>query len=94
LGHDVKSVSKAMPDQYDNPNLDDIHAEMAEKTPEGPLGRFGIPRVELIDYDLPGEVKGLIRQYLAGGIGTMELASRLEHIRMDLMARSKDALTE
>lgn len=67
-----------MRDVYDNPQ--DTFVEQAEKSPRGPLGLLEPPRVSLTS-DLPPEVEDAVRQFVAGDLGAMELALRLEAIR-------------
>jgi hypothetical protein len=70
-----------MRDWYDAPQVEDILAEQAQCMPRGPLGTLEPPEVNLVE-GLPTDAVDMLKQYLAGQIGTMELATRLEEIRM------------
>lgn len=70
-----------MRDWYDNPQIEDILAEQAEKLPYGPLGRLGNEVIELIE-GLPPDAADLMREYLGGKINTMVFANRVEDIRL------------
>jgi len=80
MGHDP-TQGGAMRDWYDNPQIEDVLAEQAEKMPYGPLGLLGHGPVELID-GIPSDAVSLMLEYLAGQIGTMEFATRVEAIRL------------
>lgn len=77
-GHDPAS-SGAMRDWYDNP--DDTFAEQSAKMPYGPLGLLDPPKVAS-DVGLPPEIVRLLTDYLNQKVGTMELATRLETLRV------------
>jgi hypothetical protein len=79
MGHDP-TQGGSMRDWYDNPQLEDILAEQAERLPHGPLGILGDESVQLTD-EIPPEAVSLMQDYLSGQIGTMEFASRAEAIR-------------
>jgi len=80
MGHDPTS-GESMRDWYDAPQVEDILAEQAQCMPRGPLGTLEPPEVKLVE-GLPTDAVDVLRQYLAGQVGTMELATRLEEIRM------------
>jgi integrase len=80
MGHDP-TQGGAMRDWYDNPQIEDVLAEQAEKLPHGPLGMLGHGAVELIE-GMPSDAVPLMFEYLAGQIGTMEFATRAEAIRL------------
>ncbi|MCJ7517720.1 MAG: hypothetical protein MUO18_07150 [Methanomassiliicoccales archaeon] len=80
MGHDP-TQGGAMRDWYDNPQIEDILAEQAEKLPYGPLGRLGNEVIELIE-GLPPDAADLMREYLGGKINTMVFANRVEDIRL------------
>jgi len=77
-GHDPSS-SGAMRDWYDNP--DDAFAEQSAKLPGGPMGLLEPPKI--VSEGLPSDAARIVADYLAGRIGTMELASRLEALRQN-----------
>ncbi len=77
-----------MRDWYDNPEMQDSLDEQSLKLPRGPLGLLEPPEVKLTE-GLPPEAVALLREFLAGGVGTLEFAHRLEalkahHPRVDL----------
>lgn len=80
MGHDP-TQGGAMRDWYDNPQIEDVLAEQAEKLPYGPLGMLGHGPIELIE-GMPSDAVPLMIEYLAGQIGTMEFATRAEAIRL------------
>jgi hypothetical protein len=79
MGHDP-TQGGAMRDWYDNPQLEEIFAEQAERLPKGPLGTLEPPIIELV-ADIPSEALEVLRNYLDGTLGTMEMASRLEALK-------------
>ena len=80
-----------MRDWYDNPAIEDILAEQAEYLPDGALGLLDSVKVELTEGLCPESVE-LLREYLAGRMGTMELANKVESIRLRLSAAQPPAL--
>ena len=80
MGHDP-TAGGSMRDWYDNPQIEDVLAEQAEKLPYGPLGMLGHGAVELVE-GMPSDAVPLMLEYLAGQIGTMEFATRAEAIRL------------
>jgi len=80
MGHDSKQGG-AMRDWYDAPPLEEVLEEQAERLPHGPLGLLE-PSVELLTDGLPKEAIELVQGYFAEKIGTMELATRLEAVRL------------
>ena len=80
MGHDP-TQGGSMRDWYDNPQIEDVLTEQAEKMPYGPLGMLGHGAIELIE-GLPSDAVPLMLEYLAGQIGTMEFATRAEVIRL------------
>jgi len=80
MGHDP-TQGGSMRDWYDNPQIEDVLAEQAEKLPYGPLGMLGHGAVELVE-GMPSDAVPLMLEYLAGQIGTMEFATRAEAIRL------------
>lgn len=89
LGHDSSS-GVSMRDWYDNPGLEDVFTEQAERMPHGCLGILQAPGVELTDA-IPKEAVPLIVDYLAGTIGTMEFASAMEKVRLKVISGSLDS---
>jgi len=80
MGHDP-TQGGAMRDWYDNPQIEDVLVEQAEKLPRGPLGVLWHGAVELVE-GMPSDAGPLMLEYLAGQIGTMEFATRVEAIRL------------
>ena len=80
MGHDP-TAGGAMRDWYDAPPLEDVFAEQAERLPHGPLGLLE-PAAALLADGLPKEAVKVLQAYLAGELGTMELATRLEAVRL------------
>ncbi len=76
-----------MRDWYDNPALEEIFEEQAEILPDGPLGTLTTPKVEMAEGVAP-ECVNLLREYLNGGIGTMEFATKMESLRLKLVAQT------
>ena len=91
MGHDP-TAGGAMRDWYDAPPLEDVFVEQAERLPHGPLGLLE-PSAELLADGLPKEAIELVRGYFAEEIGTMELATRLETVRLKA-SRSTSGLPE
>ena len=79
MGHDATSGG-AMRDWYDQPQVDDILAEQAERLPYGPLGILLPPRIELVDKDT--DILVLWTEYMAEKISTIEFATKAEELRM------------
>ncbi len=79
MGHDP-AQGGAMRDWYDRPGLEDVFTEQGEQLPRGPLGLLEPPEIKLVE-GLPPVAVELLRAYLAGEVGTMEMASRLEALR-------------
>ena len=79
MGHDA-TAGGAMRDWYDNPPMEDIFAEQAERLPDGPLGTLRPPRIEIV-ADIPPEVLEVVKDYIDEKIGTMEFASRMEGLK-------------
>ena len=75
-----------MRDWYDNPHIEDIFDEQASALPNGPLGILVPPEVKLISA-MPEEAVALLQAYLAGELGTMEYAARIESVRAKTSAR-------
>jgi len=90
MGHDATGGGN-MRDWYDNPAIEDILAEQAEYLPDGALGLLDSVKVELTEGLCPESVE-LLREYLAGRMGTMELANKVESIRLRLSAAQPPAL--
>ncbi|MBM4248266.1 MAG: site-specific integrase [Euryarchaeota archaeon] len=80
MGHD-SAAGGAMRDWYDRPQMAEILDEQAGKLPEGPLGRLVTPEITIVEA-LPAEAVEVVKAYMDQKIGTMELASRLEAIRL------------
>ena len=59
--------------------------EQGRELPRGPLGLLMAPEVEIV-ANRPPEVLTIVDSYLAGKIGTMEFASRMETVRMKAFA--------
>jgi len=78
MGHDATSGG-AMRDWYDQPQVDDILAEQAERLPYGPLGILLPPKVEVVDRD--AEILTLWTEYIAGKVSTIEFATRAEELK-------------
>ena len=70
-----------MRDWYDNCPLTDLLEEQAQCLPDGPLGSILKPKVELTE-GLSPEIVSAVTEYLAGHVGTMEFASRMEAFRL------------
>ncbi len=83
MGHDP-AQGGAMRDWYDAPQLEDVLTEQAERLPRGPLALLEPPEVRLID-GVPPEILEVVRAYVAGDVGTMEMASRLEALRLKVL---------
>jgi integrase len=79
MGHDATSGG-AMRDWYDQPQVDDILAEQAERLPYGPLGILLPPRIELVDKDT--DILVLWTEYMAEKISTIDFANKAEELRM------------
>jgi len=77
-----------MRDWYDTPRLEDVLEEQATVLPNGPLGLLHAPSVR-VESGLPKEVVELAEEYLAGKLGTMEFAQRMEAIQRRIFARSQ-----
>jgi len=69
-----------MRDWYDNCPLTDLLEEQAQCLPAGPLGNILKPKVELTEDPSP-EIVSAVTEYLAGRVGTMDFASRMESLR-------------
>jgi len=82
MGHDP-AAGGAMRDWYDRPHIEDMLAEQAERLPRGPLGLLEPAAVMLAD-GVPKEAAEVLRAYLAEEIGTFELATSLERIRLKM----------
>ncbi|MGD0057659.1 MAG: site-specific integrase [Methanomassiliicoccales archaeon] len=80
MGHD-STAGGAMRDWYDAPSVEAVFEEQADRLPHGPLGLLE-PSVELLADGLPKEAIELVQGYFAEEIGTMELATRLEAVRL------------
>jgi len=80
MGHDATGGGN-MRDWYDNPAIEDILAEQAEYLPDGALGLLDSVKVELTEGLCPESVE-LLREYLAGRMGTMEFANKIEAVRL------------
>jgi len=92
MGHDP-TAGGAMRDWYDAPPLEAVfEEEQAERLPHGPLGLLE-PSVELLADGLPKEAIELVQGYFAEEIGTMQLATRLETVRLRTL-RSTSGLPE
>ena len=78
MGHDP-TLSGAMRDVYDNP--EDCFAEQSSKLPNGPMALLEPPEVSVSD-GLSPEIVAIVREYQAGRIGTIELANRMEALRL------------
>ncbi|MCJ7463837.1 MAG: tyrosine-type recombinase/integrase, partial [Thermoplasmata archaeon] len=78
-GHD-SSQGDCMRDWYDNCPLTDLLEEQAQCLPDGPLGSVLKPKVELTE-GLSPEIVSVVTEYLAGRVGTMDFASRMESLR-------------
>jgi len=90
MGHDP-TQGGAMRDWYDNPPVEDVLTEQAEKLPHGPLGVLGHGALELED-GVPPDAVALMLEYLMGQIGTMEFATRAEAIRLRGSSRQASRL--
>ena len=66
--------------QYDKPGEEAILDEQAQCLPHGPLGLLKPPEVKVTD-GLSEATINLVREYEAGGIGSFELAQRLESLK-------------
>lgn len=80
MGHD-SAAGGAMRDWYDSPQLADILDEQAAKLPRGALGLLRPPELEVVQ-GIPPEAMGLLRDFLDGRCGAIELASKMEAIRL------------
>ncbi|MGQ9587764.1 MAG: hypothetical protein ACUVT7_05210 [Thermoplasmata archaeon] len=70
-----------MRDWYDSPQLQDIFDERAAHLPYGPLGLLEPPTVDL-EGGLSKDIVSLVSAYLAGQLGTMELATQMGKMRL------------
>ncbi len=83
MGHDptlAGGLAPAMRDVYDNPRNADIYAEQSAMLPRGPLGILEPPEVQ-VDEELPPEALAALKDFLAGRLGVMEMALRLEALQ-------------
>ena len=74
-----------MRDWYDSPQDEDILREQQERLPDGTLG-FLFPKIE-ITQGIPEEMLGVLGDYIAGKIGTMDMASQMETFRLRLLEK-------
>jgi integrase len=84
LGH-YPSYGGSMRDWYDSPQDEDILREQQERLPDGTLG-FLFPKIE-ITQGIPEEMLGVLGDYIAGKIGTMDMASQMETFRLRLLEK-------
>ncbi len=85
MGHD-STQGGAIGDWYDAPQLDEVFMEQAERLPRGPLGLLEPPEVTLVG-GIPPAAIALLKEYLAGACGTMDLVNRLEALRLETIAK-------
>jgi integrase len=90
MGHDA-TQGGAMRDWYDSPQLQDVFDEQAARLPYGPLGFLDPPTVEL-EGGLSKEVVSLVSAYVAGQLGTMELATQMEKMRLQRSTQQTPAM--
>lgn len=90
MGHDA-TQGGAMVDWYDSPQLQDVFDEQASRLPYGPLGFLNPPTVEL-EGGLSKEVVDIVSAYLAGQLGTMELATQMEKVRLHRSVQQAPAI--
>ncbi len=74
----ASGLAPAMWDVYDNPQ--DTYAEQSATLPRGPLGILEPPEVH-VDEELPPEALVALKDFLAGRLGVMEMALRLEALQ-------------
>jgi hypothetical protein len=79
-GHDSAS-GEAMRDWYDNPGHNDIFDEQSTVLPDGLLGTLKPPEIKIIEA-FPSDALSILREYMDGRIGTMEMATRMEAVRL------------
>jgi integrase len=79
-GHDP-TQGGAMRDSYDNPPLEEVFAEQAEKLPYGPLGLLNPPTVE-IEGGLSEEETSAVKAYTAGQTSMAEVMAALDKVRL------------
>jgi integrase len=80
MGHDSASGG-AMRDWYDSPQLAEVFDEQSGTLPNGLLGTLKPPEIKIIEA-FPSDALNTLRDYLDGRIGTMEMASKLEAVRL------------
>jgi integrase len=80
MGHDSAS-GEAMRDWYDNPGHNDIFDEQSTVLPDGLLGTLKPPEIKIIEA-FPSDALSILREYMDGRIGTMEMATRMEAVRL------------
>jgi hypothetical protein len=90
MGHDPTS-GNSMRDWYDNAPMDQLLEEQLHRLPKGPLGLLEAPKVEVLD-GVPQDAIEVLRAYLAGRCGVMELIAKAEAIRLR-PAQAEEVLT-
>jgi integrase len=80
MGHD-STRGGSMRDLYDNAPIDQLLEEQAQLLPKGTLGFLEPPpKVELLD-GVPSDAIQVLKDYLEGHSGVMDVISKLEDIR-------------
>ena len=78
MGH-TQSTGTSGRDWYDQPHIEDILAEQADRLPGGPLGFVMGPKVEVVTED--AEVLTLWNRYFRGEVSILELVTLLEKLK-------------
>jgi len=61
--------------------MDQLLAEQQEKLPNGVIGVLDAPKITIID-GLPSDAIDIVRAYLDGRIGVMDVITKLDGIRL------------
>ncbi|MBM4248785.1 MAG: hypothetical protein FJ149_05010 [Euryarchaeota archaeon] len=81
MGHDPTANRADMQAHYDNVPMDQLLAEQQEKLPNGVIGVLDAPKITIID-GLPSDAIDIVRAYLDGRIGVMDVITKLDGIRL------------
>lgn len=79
-GHDIDRNDMGC--WYDNRPLNELIDEQARVAPRGLVAEILGPSMH-ISGDVPNDAIGLVEEYLAGNLGTIDFANRMEAIRRD-----------
>ena len=80
MGHNPVTKG-SMRDHYDNPEVDEALDEQSALLPNGVLGYLDPPKVEVVQAVDP-VLAAILVEYMAGKLTTMELANRMETLRL------------